>query len=281
MNFATTFAFSGLLGCLVAATATPSSANPVFEPGTTMARIQEAGKLRVGTRFDAPAVALKNPITGEMEGFDVGLAKAIAKRLGLTEGQIEFTEVISANRETALSQDLIDINISGYVVNDKRRAVVGQVGPYISVSTRLFINEANAGRFKTVEDMKGMTICSPPTSSSIPFIKKFGATLIPINDNSVCLQQISNGQVEGTLSNDLYSVGFLSQYPGLIISDLPPFTKEGWGVGYKKDDATFCVFLRDTVVDFIDSGEWKASWDSSFGKLGLDLQVPPRPDDRC
>jgi len=266
---------------LLAANTAPATAKPVFEPGTTMARIQQAGKLRVGTRFDAPAVALKNPISGEMEGFDIGLARAIAKRLGLTEGQIEFTEVISANRETALSQGLIDINVSGYVVNDKRRAVVGQVGPYISVSTRLFINEADKDRFKTTEDMKGMTICSPPTSSSVPFIQKFGAKLIPINDNSVCLQQISSRQVDGTLSNDLYSVGFLNKYPGLVISDLPPFTREGWGVGFRKDDIAFCNFLRGVVNEFIDSGEWKASWDATFGALGLARQTPPRPDDRC
>ncbi len=254
---------------------------PSFEPGTTMARIQEAGRLRVGTRFDAPAVALRNPVTGEMEGFDVGIAKAVAARLGLSEDQIEFTEVISANRETALSQDLIDINVSGYVVNDKRRALVGQVGPYITVSTRLFIHEANADRFRTTDDMKAMTICSPPTASSVPFIQQFGATLIPINDNSVCLQQISNRQVEGTLSNDLYSIGFLSQYPGLIISDLPPFTVEGWGIGYQKDDEPFCAFLKTVINDFIDSGEWKANWDNTYGRLGLKEQTPPRPDDQC
>jgi len=254
---------------------------PVFEPGTTMARLQDAGKIVIGTRFDTPAIALKNPISGEMEGFDIALARHIARRLGLTDAQVEFTEVISANRETALTQGLVDMNVSGYVINDKRRAVVGQAGPYISVSTRLFIHEANKDRFNSKADMKGMTICSPPSASSVPFIQEAGATLIPINDNSVCFQQIANRQVEGTLSNDLFAMGFVANYAGLAIASVPPFTVEGWGVGFRKDDQAFCEFLQGAITDFIDSGAWENAWRGTFGALGLEDQTPPRPDGKC
>ena len=42
-------------------------------------------------KFDQPLFGLKNPTTGKVEGFDVEIAKIIAKALGKTEDQIDFT----------------------------------------------------------------------------------------------------------------------------------------------------------------------------------------------
>ena len=61
-------------------TASPTSA-PTFAAGTTMARLQAAGKMTVGTKFDQPLFGLKNPLTGAIEGFDVEIAKIIARKL--------------------------------------------------------------------------------------------------------------------------------------------------------------------------------------------------------
>ncbi|HEX2156506.1 MAG TPA: ABC transporter substrate-binding protein, partial [Actinomycetes bacterium] len=48
-----------------------------FAEGTTMARLKEAGKVTVGTKFDQPLFGLKN-LEGKPEGFDVEIAKLIA-----------------------------------------------------------------------------------------------------------------------------------------------------------------------------------------------------------
>ncbi len=252
-----------------------------FEPGTSMARIQEAGKLVVGTRFDIPAVALRNPITGEMEGFDVRVAKAVAKRLGLTEDQIEYREVISANRETAISQNLVDINVSGYVVTDKRRELVGQAGPYINVHSRLFVHEDNLDKYNTVEDIRGARICSTPTGTPVAIIERLGGVLVTSDDISVCKQHVINKIVDGSISNDLNTVGFLDHYPGLKVARTPTLSDEAWGIGFKKDDAAFCEFLTGAISDIVASGEYRENFEATFGALGLPYQEPPTPDDHC
>jgi glutamate transport system substrate-binding protein len=55
---------------------------PEFEAGTTMAELAEAGSIRVGTKFDQPGFGLEN-LEGEVEGFDVEVAKIIAGGLGI------------------------------------------------------------------------------------------------------------------------------------------------------------------------------------------------------
>ena len=76
---------------------------PEFPAGSTMASIQDEGKIVVGTKFDQPLFGLKNPTNDEVEGFDVEIAKLIAEGIFGDEnvdGKVEFVETLSKNRET-------------------------------------------------------------------------------------------------------------------------------------------------------------------------------------
>ena len=55
------------------------------------------GEIVVGTKFDQPGLGLKNP-DGTMSGFDVDVAKYVAKELGYNEDQIEWKESPSSQR---------------------------------------------------------------------------------------------------------------------------------------------------------------------------------------
>jgi glutamate transport system substrate-binding protein len=74
-----------------------------FAEGTTMARLEQAGKVRVGTKFDQPLFGQKN-LDGNLEGFDVEIAKIIAGELGIQPSGIEWVESVSANREPFIEQ---------------------------------------------------------------------------------------------------------------------------------------------------------------------------------
>ncbi len=254
---------------------------PQFAADSTMSKIQKRGKLIVGSRFDQPNVAQMDPITGTLNGFDAEVARYVGKALGLAPDNVQFTEVISANREPAITQGLVDIVVSGYVITDKRRSVVGQAGPYALAHQRLFVHQDNLSNFKTTDDIKGHTVCAPATSTAVPIIEKFGGKFVPIDDNSVCNQQVANKLIDGKMGNDLLTVGFVKQYPGLALAEIPDMSDEGWGIGHQKDDAAFCKFLQTTLNQMISTGEWSALWDKHLKSLGLPAQKPPVVEDRC
>src|SRR5690348_3439738 len=79
-----------------------------FAAGSTMQKLNEAQKLRVGTKFDQPGFGLKG-LSGKPEGFDVEIAKIVAKGLGIPEDKIEYTESPSTVREQVIQQDKVDI----------------------------------------------------------------------------------------------------------------------------------------------------------------------------
>ncbi len=254
---------------------------PAQAQQNTLETIKARGKLIVGTRFDTPGVNQMNPVTGAVEGFDAEMGYAIAKRIGLGPDKVEFVEVISANRETAIEQGLVDIVLSGYAITSKRRDVVGQAGPYIEAYIGFFINQDDLGKYKTVADIKGAKVCSTPTSSMVPIIKEHGGIVVPIDDNSACSQQVVNKLVDGKMGHDLTNVGFLDKFPGMVLSNIPAIATEGWSVGFRKGDEEFCFFLKETIADIGSTGEWAVAWDKIFKPLKARDRQLPKMDDKC
>ena len=67
-------------------TTTPPVASASFEAGTTMEKLNKAGTIKIGTKFDQPLFGQKG-LDGKPVGFDVEMGKAIAAKLGIAAGQ--------------------------------------------------------------------------------------------------------------------------------------------------------------------------------------------------
>src|SRR5688500_10834795 len=100
-----------------------------FPAGSTMQKLKDAKKLKVGTKFDQPGFGLKG-LDGKPAGFDVEIAKIIAAELGITADQIEYSEAPSAVRETVIEQGTVDIVVAPDTSNDTRKQRISLAGPY-------------------------------------------------------------------------------------------------------------------------------------------------------
>src|ERR1700757_1129831 len=78
--------------------------------------IKARGKLLVGNSETSPPFSSRE--NGKVVGYDVDLAAAVAKKLGLP---MEFVPVINSERIPALQQDRIDLAASGMTRADNRR----------------------------------------------------------------------------------------------------------------------------------------------------------------
>ena len=100
------------------------------------------GEIVVGTKFDQPGLGLKNP-DGTMSGFDVDVAKYVAKELGYNEDQIEWKESTSSQRETLIGNDQVKYIVATYSITDKRKEKVDFAGPYLITGQSLLVAAAN------------------------------------------------------------------------------------------------------------------------------------------
>src|SRR4030095_8426535 len=86
--------------------------------------IKTRGKLVVGVKYDTKLFGLKNPANNEVEGFDIDIAKALAKSILGDETKLELKEVTSKTRIPMLDNNEIDLIIATMTITEERRKQV-------------------------------------------------------------------------------------------------------------------------------------------------------------
>ncbi|MET0477918.1 MAG: glutamate ABC transporter substrate-binding protein, partial [Actinomycetota bacterium] len=250
-----------------------------FAEGTTMAKLKEAGTVKVGTKFDQPLFGLKN-LEGKPEGFDVEIAKLIAGEMGIAPDKIEFIEAVSANREPFIQQDKVDFVVATYTINDKRKQVVDFAGPYYEAGQDIMVAKGNPEGIAGPDDLAGKKVCSVTGSTPAENIRTNypEAELTEFDVYSKCAEALKNGQVQAVTTDNVILLGLISQDEEAFELVGKPFTKEPYGIGVKKGDTEFRTFINDTLEKIQKDGRWKAAWDATAGKVATEAPTPPAVD---
>ena len=250
-----------------------------FAEGTTMAKLKEAGTVKVGTKFDQPLFGLKN-LEGKPEGFDVEIAKLIAGEMGIAPDKVVFSEAVSANREPFIQQGKVDFVVATYTINDKRKQVVDFAGPYYEAGQDIMVAKGNPESIGGPDDLAGKKVCSVTGSTPAENIRTNypKAELTEFDVYSKCAEALKNGQVQAVTTDNVILLGLISQDEESFELVGKPFTKEPYGIGVKKGDTEFRTFINDTLEKIEKDGRWKAAWDATAGKVATETPTPPAVD---
>ena len=269
-------------------TATDVEDSPSFAAGSTMAKLADAGKMTIGTKFDQPGFGFKG-LEDAPEGFDVEIAKIIAAKLGIEPDQITWTETVSAVREEVIEQGKVDMVVATYTINDKRKERVTFAGPYYTAGQQIMVKSDNTAitgpdSFKANPTSK---VCSVTGSTPAENIKQYLAApdqLVTLPKYEDCEAALKNGTsgVAAVTTDNVILLGFVSESKGAYKLVGEQFTEEPYGIGIKKGDTAFCDFINTTLKEASDSGEYKKAWDSTAGKVAEGVQAPTLPTaDAC
>jgi glutamate transport system substrate-binding protein len=254
-----------------------------FPAGTTMARLNAAGKITVGVKFDQPGLGFRNPATGRPEGFDIEMAEIVATGLGLDPDRIRYREAVSADREHLIVTGRVDIVIASYSITDERRRIVGQAGPYYLTGQQILVRDADKHAINdTLRDparLSRLKVCSVRGSTSIQQWLDTYNTAQPIESRTYteCVQRLLDKTVDAVTTDGAVLLGYAAQHPDKLEVVGEPFSKEGYGIGYRKGDDAFCSFLTDTIQTAIDNGEWDEAFTATLGKASPDPPPIPTP----
>lgn len=232
-----------------------------FEAGTTMASLNEAGSITIGTKFDQPLFGLMGP-SGEPEGFDVEIGKIIAADLGIEAGNIDWVETVSANREPFIENGQVDIVIATYTINDERKEVVSFAGPYYEAGQDLLVLEGNPDGIEGIEDVKGEKVCSATGSTSADNLRAEGVEVLETDTYSNCLEPLRSGEVVAVSTDNVILAGLADQNEGEFEVIENPFTSEPYGIGLALDDTEFRNFINDTLEASYEDGRWAEAWET-------------------
>lgn len=264
---------------------TTGAVAPAFSAGTTMAALQEEGKLVVGTKFDQPGFGLKNAVSGDVEGFDIEIAKLIAAGIfgGSAEdaaGRIEFVEAVSKNREPFIKEGKVDLVIATYTINDARKQEVDFAGPYFVARQDIMV-EADNDEIESVDDLNGRKVCSVQGSTSIKNLQARAPeadTSLTFDTYSKCAEAMLDGRVEAVTTDNTILAGLVQSSGGAFKLVGAPFSDEPYGIGLEKGDQALRDFLNDRLEEIYASGEWAEAFEATLGEIGLETPEPPPVD---
>jgi glutamate transport system substrate-binding protein len=260
----------------------PVAESPEFEAGTTMAEIADAGTIRVGTKFDQPGFGLEN-LEGDVEGFDVEVAKIIAGALGIAEDDIEWVEAPSAVREEVIEGGEVDMVVATYTINDERKERISFAGPYYQAGQQIMVasdDDTITGPESFTENPDA-TVCSVTGSTPSENIREYldnDEQLVLFEEYSQCADALSNGQVDAVTTDNVILLGFVSESDDEFKLVGEQFTEEPYGIGIEKGDTEFCEFINQTLQDNEDA--YVAAWEATAGQVeGTETPELPEPDE--
>ena len=124
--------------------------NPSSQP--TIERIQQRGKILIGTTGDYRPLSFCEPETGEYWGFGIDMAQQIAARLGVG---IEFVKTSwpTLTADVLAEPQLFDLAIGGITITDARRETMLMSDGYLANGKTILCRALEADRYQTLADM--------------------------------------------------------------------------------------------------------------------------------
>ncbi len=242
-----------------------------FPAGSTMAKIQDRGEIRIGVKYDVPPFGFKNPRSGEVEGFDVDFGKAVATELGVKP---KLVEAISDNRIPFIQDGTVDLVLSTMTINPERAQEIGFTDPYFIAKGRVLVpKDSDIGG---VEDLAGRKVCTALGSTYEETLKREApeAELRLVDAYSECLELLQNGAVDAISTDDVILTGMIIQDDSLKLVG-EELTTEPYGGGFKKDDTQFAEFLNGVLEKYKSGGAWQTAYDKWLGRYTGEKQTPP------
>lgn len=261
--------------CDPTASLRPNSSVP---PGSTMAKIKERGHLIVGVDQNTYLFGFPDPETGKLSGFDIDIAREIARDLLGSPDAIQFKPLSSAERIEALKNGDVDIVVRTFSITCERLQEINFSTVYYVAGQRVLVNADS--KVRELEDLAGERVCAARDSTSLQNIANSEAKPIPVavNDWSDCLVLLQQGQVAAVSTDDTILAGMRAQdrKGTKIVGER--FTREYYGIGIPKGNEDMVRYVN-SVLERIRGGAWQQSYDRWL-REDLGAASPPKPEYR-
>lgn len=239
--------------------------SPLPEPGqmpdgSTMAAIQERGRLIVGTSADTFLLASRNPQSGEVEGFDIDMAKAVARAIFGDEDRIQLRIITAAERIPLLEAGEVDIVVRAFSMTCARWDQVAFSQEYYHSGQKILVRQGSD--ITGLSSLAGHKVCAPNGTSSLANLVALAPDAEPVGaaNHTGCLVLFQRGEVDAITGDDTVLAGLAAQDPYAVVLDEEPFTEEPYGIGVAKENTDLAAFINGVLEQLRESGEWNASY---------------------
>ncbi|ENA1755251.1 ABC transporter substrate-binding protein [Yersinia ruckeri] len=238
--------------------------------------IKQAGVVRIAVFDSNPPFGYIDEQSKKLVGYDVDVANAIAKDLGV---KLELKATNPANRIPLLASKKVDLIAANFTITDERAKQVNFSLPYFATGQKFI---ARKGVLTTPEDIGKLRIgADKGTVQEIILRDRYPtAKVISYDDTPLAFTALRNGNVQAITQDDAKLVGLLGNVPAAQKADfeISPFsiTKEYQGIGIPKGEDRLTAAVNQTLEKLEKDGDAVKIYNHWFGPETKSAQ--PRGD---
>ena len=166
------------------------------EADAAVADIRARGRLVVGLDIGSNLFSFRDPITGEITGFDVDIAGEIARDIFGNPSQVEYRILSSAERITELQKSHVDIVVKTMTITCERRKLVNFSTVYLDAYQRILAPRDSA--IVKASDLPGKRVCVAKGTTSLGRIREVSPPpiIVSVVNWADCLVTLQPRQVD-------------------------------------------------------------------------------------
>lgn len=224
--------------------------------------IKQRGTLKIAVEGTYPPFNFKDK-SGQLTGFDVEIAKAIAERLKVKP---EFTTTEWSGILAGLQAGKFDIIVNQVSITPQRQGVFDFSEPYTLSSAQLIIKNDDNRIFKSLDDLKGKKVGVGQGSNYADMAKAAAGVEVKTYPGAPeYLQDLTRGRIDAAL-NDSLLIPFIIKEAKLPI-------KAGAAVGnvttmaipFRKNNPQFKTAIDKAIVEIKADGTFARISNKWFG----------------
>lgn len=245
------------------------------EADAAVANIRARGRLIVGLDIGSNLLSFRDPITGDITGFDVDIAGEVARDIFGSPKQVEYRILASQDRVKALENNEVDIVVKTMSITCERRKQVAFSSVYLLANQRILAPRNSP--INQAADLSGKRTCAARGSTSINRLQRISPApiIVSVVTWADCLVALQQRQVDAVSTDDAILAGLVVQDPFLHITG-PNLNSEPYGIGINKDNSGLVRFVNGTLERIRRDGTWSTLYRKWLTVLGP-TPAPPVP----
>lgn len=233
---------------------------------STLEQIKKNGVIRVAVFADNPPFGYVDS-EGKNQGFDIAVAKHVAKDLLGDENKIEYVVTEAANRVEFLKSNKVDVVFASFSVTPERIEVVDFAEPYLKAS--LGIASLKKSPINSVKDLENKTLIVNKGSSSDSYFSKNypKIKLLKFEQNTDAFNALKDGRGDAISQDSTYALAWAAQNPDYVVG-IPQIGNEDFiAPAVKKGNVELLNWLNTEIKHLRETGEIQKIYDETLKPL--------------
>ena len=185
--------------------------SPSFADAADLQTIKRRGRLVVAVKDNLPPLGFRDP-NGQLQGFEIDLARQVAKELLGDANAVELKPVLNQDRFQAVLNDQVDIAIAQMTLTPSRLRIFNFSLPYYQDGTAIATQNPS---IQTLDQLVGKPIAVLNGSSAVEALRRSlpGAILIPVKSYEAARVAVQTGQAIAVAADATVLAGWVQKFP--------------------------------------------------------------------